>query len=354
MSTSYAYNFQNFNTGDLILAAYRRLGIKNAEVTGEDILNARIELNLIFSHWVNKHLNLFTLEQDLLELIPGQTTYLLPPATVKILNGAMITLDRQLSGIASASEGNADNAFDGNLTTSCVQTQPNGWIQYTYSIPQAIQYVGIVTPIKLYLSLDVQYSITAPPNEEWQTILTIPPQDFYGLQSKWFILPYQQTATAWRIVETGGSVLDIAELYFDVPGQSFQLMTASPRETIFAYPPQSPNYPENVSGSFTYWVNRTRDATVSLYGLPGEDYTHFIFWRTRQLQDIDLMTGTQEMSQRFFQAAVYDLANVLALQKNIQVKDVLEGASTQTYTQAASADKDYPKSNINTYQLGRS
>lgn len=368
VATSNAYNFQNFNTGDLILAAYRRLGIRNSTVTSEDFANARTELNLILSHWVNKNTNLFTIEQNLLPLYPGQSSYLLPTATVDVRECALLNAQRQIGGTPSASSGNAANAFDGDPLTACTQTAPNGFIEYDFGVsinppttlgPQVIQYVGITTPENIYLSLEVQYAI-AP--GVWQTIYTIPPQTFLALQPTWFVLPYQRYAEYWRIVETGGATINISELYFNI-GVNSKIMQPTPREVYFTYPVQQASFTGggNVTGvtgggASTYWVNRVGAAVINLYSTADDAYNFLLFNRVRQIQDVGTMVEGQDAPQRFFQAMVYELANVLAYQKSVQPQALvnnLNGVAAETYIQAAKEDKDSLKQNVMPYSMGR-
>jgi hypothetical protein len=59
--------------------------------TGYDLRTAGRSLNLMFSQWANKGLNMFTYEQGLINLIPGQATYNLPADTVDLLEHVIRT-----------------------------------------------------------------------------------------------------------------------------------------------------------------------------------------------------------------------------------------------------------------------
>ena len=59
--------------------------------TGYDLRTASRSLNLMFSQWANKGLNMFTYEQGLINLIPGQATYNLPADTVDLLEHVIRT-----------------------------------------------------------------------------------------------------------------------------------------------------------------------------------------------------------------------------------------------------------------------
>jgi len=59
--------------------------------TGYDLRTASRSLNLMFSQWANKGLNMFTYEEGSIALVPGQSTYLLPTDTVDLLEHVIRT-----------------------------------------------------------------------------------------------------------------------------------------------------------------------------------------------------------------------------------------------------------------------
>jgi hypothetical protein len=59
--------------------------------TGYDLRTASRSLNLMFSSWANRGLNMFTYEQGMINLIPGQATYDLPADTVDLLEHVIRT-----------------------------------------------------------------------------------------------------------------------------------------------------------------------------------------------------------------------------------------------------------------------
>ena len=59
--------------------------------TGYDLRTASRSLNLMFSQWANRGLNMFTYEQGSINLIPGQATYNLPADTVDLLEHVIRT-----------------------------------------------------------------------------------------------------------------------------------------------------------------------------------------------------------------------------------------------------------------------
>jgi hypothetical protein len=74
---------------ELVEEAFERAGGELR--TGYDLRTASRSLNLMFSQWANKGLNMFTYEQGLINLIPGQATYNLPADTVDLLEHVIRT-----------------------------------------------------------------------------------------------------------------------------------------------------------------------------------------------------------------------------------------------------------------------
>jgi hypothetical protein len=88
MSTSGTTAF-NLDLLELIEEAFERAG--NELRTGYDIKTARRSLNLLFADWANRGVNMWTIEQGSIQLVPGQITYNLPSDTVDLLEHVIRT-----------------------------------------------------------------------------------------------------------------------------------------------------------------------------------------------------------------------------------------------------------------------
>jgi hypothetical protein len=88
MTTSGTTAF-NMDLAELVEEAFERAGGELR--TGYDLRTASRSLNLMFSQWANKGLNMFTYEQGMINLIPGQATYNLPADTVDLLEHVIRT-----------------------------------------------------------------------------------------------------------------------------------------------------------------------------------------------------------------------------------------------------------------------
>ena len=75
MATSGTQTF-NLDLSEIVEEAIERCG---AELrTGYDLRTARRSLNLLFADWANRGINLWTVDQGSITLVPGTATYNLP------------------------------------------------------------------------------------------------------------------------------------------------------------------------------------------------------------------------------------------------------------------------------------
>ena len=88
MTTSGVATF-NPDFVEIIDEAYERCGIESR--TGYDLRTARRSLDLMFAEWASRGLNLWTIEQRAVTLVPGTSQYALPPDTVNILSAVIRT-----------------------------------------------------------------------------------------------------------------------------------------------------------------------------------------------------------------------------------------------------------------------
>ena len=83
---------------ELVEEAFERAGSELR--TGYDLRTARRSLNLLFADWANRGVNMWTFEQNTINLVSGQPTYALPDDTVDILDHVIRTQANQPSNQA--------------------------------------------------------------------------------------------------------------------------------------------------------------------------------------------------------------------------------------------------------------
>lgn len=221
ISTSNTYNFQSITIELLIREAYERIGILGEFVEAQKLESANRSINFLLLEWMNKTTNLWTLETGFLPLVANQAAYNLPSTQLNIIqiNLRTSTTTTIGGGAGESSSGVAANAFDGNPAgPPCTQTSPNGWIGYNYgntvTLNVQLTSVGIQSAVTATYTLIVEYSLD---NTNWNTLLVILAQAYPANVIVNFDIPALPliNAMAYRIRETGGATLNIAQLYFN-------------------------------------------------------------------------------------------------------------------------------------------
>lgn len=329
--TSGSYAFQRAPLTLFIEEAYERLGILGDNLTAQQVQAAQRSLNFLLTSWMNDGLNLWTVEQRLLGLIPGQNTYALPETVSEILEMNVRQSMRMMGGQAEASSGNAKNAFDDNPHTACQEDAPDGWIGMGWpSFMPLVQMVGIVSQKEAVYTLSCQVR----QEQTWKTLLNIPSQVYEAGVLLWFVIPAPQRGNAFRIIETGGATLDIQELYFSCAVQD-TMMTAISRSEWMAMPNK------NQSGQPTcfYW-DRTITPTLSVWPTPTPFYRTLFFTCTRMMEDAGDLSNQIQVPSRFYEPLVAGLASRLAVKYAPQKASLLEEQYQSLYTRAQEQDTE--------------
>ena len=79
----------NLDLTDLVEEAFERAGRELR--SGYDLRTARRSLNIMFADWANRGINMWTIEQGVIDLVQGQSTYALPNDTVDLLEHVIRT-----------------------------------------------------------------------------------------------------------------------------------------------------------------------------------------------------------------------------------------------------------------------
>lgn len=90
MATSGVYAFAP-SVGELVLNAYGRINIRRPEILAQHMVDARMEANLLQTEWMNKGVNLWTVDLISTTLVQGTATYDVDPTTVMILDAYIET-----------------------------------------------------------------------------------------------------------------------------------------------------------------------------------------------------------------------------------------------------------------------
>jgi hypothetical protein len=304
MSTSGQYNFSLIQNDKLITDAFERVGVSQNLVTTTLVESAVRSANLILSSWMNRGLNLWTNRSYFQTLQPDQPTYSLAPGFIDITEAFIRNLNRQLGGVAFSSEGIAANAFDGNNATACTQTNPNGNIGYDFGYAIAIRMVGVQSNVNRAYNLNFQASVD---NLNWVTVYSTLSVNTKTQQNLWYQINSPINARYFRVIETGGAVLNIQELYFDRVSSDLPLSPVSREE--YAYFPNK----FTLGRPSCYCVNRQIFPEVTLWLTPSAQYTCLVYNGKKTIQDFGELINTPEIPQRFFDALCAGVAHAMAL-----------------------------------------
>lgn len=140
----------NLDLSELVEEAFERCGGELR--TGYDLRTARRSLNLLFADWANRGINMWTIEQGAINLVPGTATYNLPTDTVDLIEHVIRT-----------GAGNVSTQADLTISRISVSTYA--------TIPNKLQQAR---PIQLYIDRQIQPTVTVwpvPDNTQQYTLV---------------------------------------------------------------------------------------------------------------------------------------------------------------------------------------
>jgi len=263
--------------------------------TGYDLRTARRSMNLMTIEWQNKGINMWTMEQGIINLTPGLATYALPTDTIDLMEHVIRTGQ-------NTSSTQADLTIT-RISVSTYATIPNK-LQQARPIQVWVQRLsGETNPSKSYLS----GAITA-------TDTTITLDTIVGLAGSGFMR------------------LDSEDIYYtyvsgNVLGGVYRAQNnttaASHTDGTAVFVPQLP--------AVTVWPTPDNSTTYQ-----------FVYWRLRRVQDAGAGVEVADMNFRFLPALVAGLAYHIAvkvpeLMPRIQM---LKQIYDETFETAAGEDRE--------------
>ena len=343
MGTSQQYTFPTIDADLIIRDAFERCGILNFLEDDLRYESAKRSLNLLLQHWVNRGFNLFTLQQGVIQIIPGQCVYDLPENISKLLLCKLANATQKLGGTASSSTGGSPSAlFAATITTSFSQATVNGNISYLYTQGTPIVLVGIQSAITAQYQVVIECSyLTSPAEDDWITILETPLLQYYRGASQWFYLPFTKSAVNWRIRQINAELtgttqvpLNLVQIYLGIPNNSVQMQSVG-NDNYFYYPSNAQQGTSN-----NYWVNRTRIPTLNVYPIPDTSYQFYFYLGIRFIQDVGDYTNDIDIRAPFIDAAIAGLAAKLAQKFAPERYDMLAADAETVYVQAGKEDTE--------------
>jgi hypothetical protein len=305
-----------FTTRKVIDNAFRQCRLGTQIITSEMIMTALEQLYLLLSDVSGKGIPLWCIEKKILPMYQGQFSVVCPQGTYDSLNLSLRTLQR-LSGAASASQGTAANAFDGDLDTSCTQVAAGGTITLDLDAVTDVPIIGILPKVSGTWSFVVE---TSEDGAIWTTVHTATGMAVTAGQWVWADIAgsgtsiYAAASTSdvglIRIRAIAPTILDLVEFVVgNMPTEiDLSLINRDDYENL-------PN--KFFQGRPTqYWFDRQRDEPIiTLWPAPdlASTFRQLILTRQRRIMDVGTLTQTLDIPQEAFNPIVAILAWMVAL-----------------------------------------
>ena len=263
--------------------------------TGYDLRTARRSMNLMTVEWQNKGINMWTMEQGVINLTPGLSTYALPTDTIDLLEHVIRTGSNSVSTQADLTITRVSVSTYATIPNKLSQARPiNVWIQRLSgeTNPTNSVLVGAITATDTTITLN--------------TVVGLAGSGFIRLDSEDIYYTY-----------VTGNVLGGV-----FRGQN-NTTAASHVNSTAVYVPQLP--------------------AVTLWPTPDNSLPYqFVYWRLRRVQDAGAGTQTADMNFRFLPCLVAGLAYHIAIKvpELMPRIEMLKQIYDETFNIAAGEDRE--------------
>jgi len=324
------------------------------ELTVEQVQGSKQALFFILSNLINQGINYWAISKEVYGLNADQYEYLLPVGGVDVLNALYRRLNRPTpasGGGYFSSSGVTGLAFDSNVLTSDAQTSPNGNIGINYGLNNPIYAgsIGILPAVSGSFHIYLEWSSDGI---TWNLLEDTGVTTWVSGQWLWYDIDPGVTAQYYRMRETAGGTLNVAEFY--VGNNSTEVTMARLNRDDYT---NLPNKNFTANQPYQYWLNRTiPQATITLWPAPSDPFVQMTIWYSRQVMDVGQLNGELEIPQFFNQAIQMMLAHQMSLiLPGVDVGRIqyLEGQADKYFIMAENENRDkspiYYSPNISVY-----
>jgi len=185
------------------------------ELTVEQVQGSKQALFFILSNLINQGINYWCIDKKVYGLKADQYEYLLPLGGNDVLNALYRRLNRPTptqDGGYIGSSGNVGLAFDNNVLTYDTQTSPNGYIGINYGTNNPIYAgsIGILPATSGSFHILLEWSNNG---STWNLLEDTGVTTWVNGEWLWYDIEPGVTAQYYRMRETGGGTLNVAEFY---------------------------------------------------------------------------------------------------------------------------------------------
>jgi hypothetical protein len=305
MAVSGTISATTFETRKVIDHAFRYCKLTPQQIGAEQIEVAQDQLWMLLSSFANRGIQMWCIERKVLPLYEGTNEISGLTGTVDILNANLRSLTRLTGAYASTAGGNVENAFDGDLSTTLVQTSTGGSVVVDFGSAAAPTTVGYLNGNSSQVRLEFARS---DDGTTWEVINTTTAVSLGAEQWLWTDL---STFTSAR--------------YFRVHMLNF---TMRAREIFIGNNPRAvpmarmnrDDYTALVDRTYRgrplqYWFDRQRDEPV-IHLWPAvsstDRFSQMEIWRKRYIMDVGSLSQKLDIPQRWYEAVVLQLASRIA------------------------------------------
>jgi hypothetical protein len=373
-------NAYNPSISDLLIESFERIGVRSAELTAEHMYSARMSCNLILSSWMNRGVNLWKVDQQIVPLVQGVATYNVPSTTVMILDTYIRTY--QMNGVV-------------NVTLPAFATTSNS---STVTITQANNGVQVGNYVNIYIPVSVGgvvlygfYQVTSTPTANTYTINAA--SSATSTVTSGGVVPYLTTTsgstslnvylpnhgyvagqpfvvqvstflggetifgtyTIETIVDVNNFTITLnynasstASVYENngMAQIALQQVSAAPVDRLI-YPISRSDYAATANKttqgfSSTYWFDRLLAPTITLWQVPdGNGPYELIYYRSAQIFDASPTSNqTLDAPLRFMEAFCSEFAYHLARKWKPALETIRKQDAVFAWTEAAQEDAE--------------
>jgi hypothetical protein len=305
MATSGTVSTTVFTTQKVIDHAFRRCRLTPQQVTSEHIQTALDLLFLLLSTLVSKGIKLWNIEKIILPLYEEEYSVVTPLGVVDMFN-CNLRVSQRVTGTATSTEGLADNAFDGDVFTTCTQTLAAGSITMQLPSAIAVPQFGILPNVSGSWDFSFQYS---EDSITWVNIFTRTAVAAVAGNWLWYDAEGVTSHLYYRLQANGTTILDVAELvYQNLPSE---VPLAKLNRDDYA---NLPNKTFTGRPTQFWWDKQRSQSVITLWPSVSYQFTfaQLVCFVQTYIEDVGTMSQEIEVPQRWYLAIVTGLAAQLA------------------------------------------
>ena len=295
MATSGSTAF-NMPFTDIAEEAWERAGRELR--SGYDLQTARRSMNLMTIEWQNRGINMWTIEQGIVDLVQGQATYALPDDTIDLLEQSIRTGANNTATQSDLNLNRISISTYSSIPNKITQSRP---IQVVIHRDSGQTYPTGITLAATASSTDTTITLSG--------VAGLPPAGFIKLENE---------------------ILNYGYIVGNVLQNCFRGQQGTTASTHTVGGVAIPAYWEQVPA-------------VTVWPVPDNVQTYqMVYWRMRRVQDAGAGVETSDMNFRFFPCLVAGLAYYIAMKVPELVDRVpmLKAVYEEQFELAAAEDRE--------------